>query len=105
MGNKLYEYYDTGPGSSYPTSWRDKFLSREIAKPESGDVLYLAGTQASFAQIDVWTDTWRDIRDNILIDPVTGDVFNFSTLSSLQNIGLFVFNLNIHINFLQYCCT
>jgi hypothetical protein len=89
LGNKLYEYYDTGPGSSYPTSWRDKFLSREIAKPESGDVLYLAGIQASFAQIDVWTDTWRDIRDNILIDPVTGDVFNFSTLSSLQNIGLF----------------
>lgn len=89
LGNKLYDYYDTGPGSEYPESWRDKFLSKTIARPESGDVVYLAGIQASFAQIDTWTDTWRDIRDGILIDPVTGDTFNFSTLSNLQNIGLF----------------
>jgi hypothetical protein len=89
LGNKLYDYYSTGPGAEYPSDWKNKFLSSQIAKVVDGDVEYTAGIQNSFAQIDTWTDTWRDIKDSILIDPVTNSNFTFSTISSLPEIGFF----------------
>jgi len=89
LGNKLYDYYTTGGGSSYPSDWSNKFLSSGIAKVVAGDVEYVAGIETAFAQIDTWTDTWRDIKDGILTDPVTGKAFTFSSISSLQGIGLF----------------
>jgi hypothetical protein len=78
LGNKLYDYYTTGGGSSYPSDWSNKFLSSGIAKVVAGDVEYVAGIETAFAQIDTWTDTWRDIKDGILTDPVTGKAFTFS---------------------------
>ena len=89
LGNKLYDYYTTGPGSSYPNEWRNKFLSSGIAKVVAGDVEYVAGIETAFAQIDTWTDTWRDIKDSLLTDPVTGTPFTFSVISGLSGIGQF----------------
>jgi len=89
LGNKLYDYYTTGGGSSYPSDWSNKFLSSGIAKVVAGDVEYVAGIQAAFAQIDTWTDTWRDIKDGILTDPITGTPFTFSVVSGLPGIGFF----------------
>jgi hypothetical protein len=78
LGNDLYEYYDTGAGSSYPSGWKEKFLSTGFAYQSGGDVVYAAGINESFAQIDTWTETWRDINSpGSLIDPIDGSVFDF----------------------------
>jgi hypothetical protein len=83
LGNDLYEYFDTGAGSFYPSGWKEKFLSTGFAYVVGGDVVYAAGITESFAQIDTWTDTWRDIKDGILIDPTNGSAFNFATVSTI----------------------
>lgn len=83
LGNDLYEYYSTGPGSYYPSDWKEKFLSSSVAFVLSGDVVYNIGITNSFAQIDTWTDTWRDIKDGILTDPTTGNKFNFGSISEI----------------------
>lgn len=85
LGNLLYEYFDTGAGSGlgYPSTWKEKFLPSSFVKVEFGDANYVAGISDSFAKIDTWTDTWRDIRDGILRDPVTGLPFTFSTISTI----------------------
>ncbi len=83
LGNDLYDYFNTGPGSYYPLGWKDKFLSKEISYVSSGDVVYKSGISESFAQIDTWTDTWRDIKDGILDDPTTGTKFNFGRVSEI----------------------
>lgn len=87
LGNDLYEYFDTGAGSSYPSGWKEKFLSTGFAYVISGDVKYAAGYDTAFAQIDTWTDTWRDIKDGILKDPTDGSSFNFSTISTILGVS------------------
>jgi hypothetical protein len=52
LGNDLYTYFDTGAGSSYPSGWKEKFLSTGFAYVFGGDVVYAAGITESFAQID-----------------------------------------------------
>ena len=83
LGNDLYEYFDTGDGASYPSGWKEKFLSSEFAYQSSGDVVYAAGIAKSFAQIDTWTDTWRDIKDVVLKDPTDGTDFDFPKISTI----------------------
>ena len=85
MGNELYTYYDTGNGASlgYPADWKDKFLNPTITYVDSGDVVYSAGITTSFGQIDTWTDTWRDIKDSLLLDPTNSTVFNFAKVNQL----------------------
>ena len=85
LGNDLYTYFNTGAGSYYPSGWKEKFLSSGFAYVISGDVKYAAGYDASFAQIDTWTDTWRDIKDGILKDPTDGSIFNFPKISTILN--------------------
>ena len=82
-GNALYDYFDTGAGSSYPSGWKEKFLSSAFAYVSGGgdDVVYAAGIANSFAQIDTWTETWRDIRSKNLIDPTNGSVFDGSIVN------------------------
>ena len=80
-GNALYEYFDTGAGSSYPSGWKEKFLSSAFAYVSGGDVVYAAGITESFAQIDTWTETWRDIRSKKLIDPINGSIFDGSIVN------------------------
>jgi len=86
LGNKLYDYYAS---SSYPNDWKNKFLPSNIARVIGSDVEYVAGIDIAFSQIDTWTDTWRDIKDSQLIDPITGTVFTFSVISGLPGIGFF----------------
>jgi hypothetical protein len=79
MGNDLYNLSWVG----YPPSWREKFLSSGFVKVESGDVNYGENINDSFAKIDTWTDTWRDIKDSILVDPTTNLPFTFTTVNGL----------------------
>ena len=79
MGNDLYNL----PWTGYPSSWKEKFLPSGFAKVQSGDVNYGENINDSFAKIDTWTDTWRDIKDSILVDPTTNLPFTFSKASAL----------------------
>ena len=80
MGNDLYNLSWVG----YPSSWKEKFLSPAFAKRESGDVNYGENIDDSFAKIDTWTETWRDIRKPpALVDPTTNLPFTFTTVNSL----------------------
>jgi hypothetical protein len=79
MGNDLYNL----PWIGYPPSWKENFLSSAFVKVESGDVNYGENINDSFAKIDTWTDTWRDIKDSILVDPTTNLPFTFATVNSL----------------------
>ena len=79
MGNELYNLSWVG----YPPSWKEKFLSPVFVKVESDDVDYGENIDNSFAKVDTWTDTWRDIKDSILIDPTTNLPFTFTTVNSL----------------------
>jgi hypothetical protein len=85
LGNDLYNYFNGAGGTAYPSDWKDKFLSPSFAYIFGGDVVYAAGTEAAFRQIDTWTDTWRDIKDSLLVDPVTGNNFTFTTIILLLN--------------------
>ena len=79
MGNQLYNLSWVG----YPLSWKEKFLSPGFAKVQSGDVNYGENVDDSFAKIDTWTETWRDMNELILIDPTTNLPFTFTQASSL----------------------
>ena len=87
LGNKLYNYYASGPGSSqgYPADWRDNFLNPSITNLTGGDVNYVAGITDSFAAIDTWTDTWRLIAGlgGTLVDPVTNLDVTFGGITTL----------------------
>ena len=90
LGNDLYEYYDTGAGSSYPSDWKEKFLSTRFAYQAGGDVVYAAGINESFAQIDTWTETWRDINSpGSLIDPIDGSVFDFPKIGIILGTDIY----------------
>jgi hypothetical protein len=86
LGNELFNYYNSGPGASegYPADWKDKFLDPSKTYVLSGDVVYAAGIAQSFALVDTWTDTWRDIRDSILINPTTSLAYTFATINGLD---------------------
>ena len=80
MGNDLYNL----PWVGYPSSWKEKFLSPAFAKVQFGDVNYGENIENSFAKIDTWTETWRDIRKPpALVDPITNSPFTFATVKSL----------------------
>jgi len=88
LGNRLYNYYTTGSGASlgYPSDWKDRFLDPSKVYV-STDVEYEAGISESFALIDTWTDTWRDILVSGLKDPVTQQPFNFGAINNLNLVG------------------
>ena len=83
MGNQLDSYFRDPERSEYPDSWKEKFLPVGISSVFGSDVNYSAGITTSFAQIDTWTDTWRDIRDNQLRDPITFEIFDFTKVSEI----------------------
>ena len=90
LGNRLYNYYDTGAGASqgYPSDWKDNFLDPAKVYVLNNDVIYAIGIDDSFAAIDTWTDTWRDISAGILVDATSPSVaFNFGKINGLGLIG------------------
>ena len=90
MGNQLYTYYTSGPGAGqgYPSDWPDRFLNPADANANSNVVNYAAGIKDSFAAIDTWTDTWRNISEGTgLTDPITNKTVNFATVADLNLLG------------------
>jgi len=92
LGNELYDYYNIGNGASqgYPASWKDRFLSKSFVRVISGDVYYEKNEDSAkqfaeaFGKVDIWTDTWREISEgSSLLDPVTGQYFDFATVSTI----------------------
>ena len=82
LGNDLHEHFKNN--GSYTNEWKNKFLPISVATVTSGDADYAAGITTAFAQIDTWTDTWRDIRDSALKDPTTQANFDFPAVTSLS---------------------
>ncbi len=83
LGNDLHEHFkDNG---SYSNEWKNKFLPISVTTVTSGDADYAAGITTAFAQIDTWTDTWRDIRDSSLKDPTTQATFDFPAVNALSD--------------------
>ena len=86
MGNQLYQYFDGRSG--YGTFAQDHFLNPLQVNVSSGDVDYAAGIADSFAAIDTWTDSWRNITEGAgLFDPVTLKDVTFSTVNDLPLAG------------------
>jgi hypothetical protein len=87
FGNQLYNYYDEfGSKLGYPSDWKENFLPENVARVVSGDVEYNEDINFAFARIDDWTETWRDMRDSQLIDPVTKKFFTFIEASKLSTV-------------------
>ena len=84
MVNDLHEHFKSN--GSYSDEWKNKFLPIANTTVTAGDADYAAGITTSFAQIDTWTDTWRDIKDSQLNDPVTGAKFDFSAVGQLSDV-------------------
>jgi len=84
FGNALYNYYTIGNGASegWGLNWANKFLDPSIVNIVSDDVKYNMGFPDSFAAIDTWTDTWRDIKDKQFKDP-NGNLFDDSAIELL----------------------
>ena len=87
LGNTLYTYFDSGAGAGagYPSDWKDRFLDPALVAVVGTEVEYKQGFAAGFYNVDVWTDTWRDIAQSQLTDPTTGKAFTFIVLNSLLN--------------------
>lgn len=79
LGNLLYNYFDK-PG--YPADFKDKFLNPAVTTTTGNDVDYIEPIPNSFAAIDTWTDTWRDIGV-ALVDPVTNEFLTFGIISTI----------------------
>lgn len=87
LGNELYNFFDEfGTSLGYPSSWKNNFLPETAAKVESGDVVYNENLDFAFAIIDDWTETWRNMRDTQLIDPITNEPFTFVAAAKLNTI-------------------
>lgn len=85
LGNTLYTYFDSGDGASagYPADWKDRFLDPNLVAVVGTDVEYKQGFEAGYYNVDVWTDTWRDIVQSQLTDPTDGKSFTFIKLNAL----------------------
>lgn len=87
LGNELYNFFDEfGTSLGYPSSWKNNFLPETAAKVESGDIVYSENLDFAFAIIDDWTETWRNMRDTQLIDPITNEPFTFVEAARLNTI-------------------
>ena len=84
LGNTLYTYFDSGAGAAagYPSDWKDRFLDPALVAVVGTEVEYKQDLQKVY-NVDVWTDTWRDIAQSQLIDPTTGKAFTFIVLNAL----------------------
>ena len=88
LGNDLHEYYNGPAGTPYPDSWKKSFLNPgDVYVNPSGfggqEVEYEAGIVSSFARIDTWTETFRDIIAKSRRDPVTNLTFGFEDVQEL----------------------
>ena len=92
LGNALYNKYATMGGSYATFEWLNKFLNPGIVttKMEGSvkDANYVVDIDECFAQIDTWTETWRDIVDGKLQDPDSAtSSIGFSEVNLLLGTG------------------
>ena len=88
MGLDFYALYAPSVPSTYTKSWLDKFLDPDlvgidVSNPLKPDVIYKAGSEKSFASIDNWTETYRDIRASQLRNPVDSSIISFLNVNSI----------------------
>ena len=92
MGNKIWEYYNGIDQSEYggfsqKQSWLSKFLNPATAEVDTSaipqDILYKLGVIETFAQIDTWTETYRDILKSQLVDPITLANIGFNNINTI----------------------
>ena len=89
-GNDLHKLFSQKL-SGYSSDWIDRFLNPDDVTPEGeGDAVEVSYKKLpgqdnfdySFAKIDTWTDTYRDIaRGSNLQDPITGEFLSFASLT------------------------
>ena len=86
LGNELYDVYKDN--SNYSDEWKSNFLPPADATLETADgiedVVYVSGIDAAFAQIDTWTDVWRDIGKGLFQDELDSD--NMLDFVKINNI-------------------
>ena len=88
FGNNLYTYFKTGSGAAngWGDAWANKFLSPAVTGVAGNDVDYRLSIPDSFAAVEIWTNTWRDIKDKQLLDPA-GNTYDDQAIE-LLNIPL-----------------
>ena len=91
FGNKLYRYFANNDGNQgWGSDWANKFLNPGFVSlnDEKTDVEYRAGITTSFAEVDKWTETWRDIKDNEKFVSPDGKRFDDLAIGKLDNTNI-----------------
>ena len=90
FGNKLYNYFASDvPNYGWGMDWANNFLNPAIVNvdPTGTDIEYRAGITTSFAEVDKWTDTWRNIKENDKFVSPDGNRFDDLAISQLPSLG------------------
>jgi hypothetical protein len=81
LGNVLYDYYSTNGQQVFA---QNHFLIPGTATLSSEDVIYNNDLSLAFEYIEQWTNTWMDIRDNRLNNPLDpGRKLNSAAINNL----------------------
>ena len=93
MGNEIWNYYNGVDATEYGTetakqAWLSKFLNPDVADVDKDtipqDVRYKLGLKETFAAIDTWTESYRDIvAGNKLIDPRNSTAISFVNINTI----------------------
>ena len=92
MGNDLYTHYNNKNQSEYggesqKQAWVSRFLNPKTAAVNVSvtprDVDYKLGLDETFAQIDDWTESYRDIAKSNLVDPITLTTIGFNNINTI----------------------
>ena len=74
LGNDLYQEY----AGQYPKFAAENFLDPLVVSPDGdGDVNYPEDEQQGYDAIEPWTIAWMNMRDSLLLHPVTGKPIPF----------------------------
>ena len=85
LGNDLHDHFAGSGGNGYSEEWKSQFLNRGLVNVVDSKVDYKSEYINSFAAIDTWTETWRDILLGSITDPVTTKTFNFAAVQKLSD--------------------
>lgn len=81
LGNKLYDHYESNGQKVFAEK---HFLIPGMATDDEGDVIYNENFELALQNVEQWTMTWMDIRDNKLENPLgLGGLLNSSFVNEL----------------------
>ena len=75
LGNDLYTTYAT----NNPLFADENFLDPALCFTQDGDVEYPDDEQLGYDKIENWCQAWMNMRDGLLLDPVTNTPIKFPT--------------------------